>query len=111
MALEEILKIFQGLGIKVMVTMMNVVIGIFGVEGMKKQNLCFFIVKFLFTTTIHEFWTQVRNACGVIVSLFFLPLCMSWKRQEPVATGHPLEATYLQKVLQICWNASGLYVS
>ncbi len=55
MALEEILEVFQGLRIKVTVTIMNVIIDKFHGEGINEQHFGFFIIKFLFIATIQEF--------------------------------------------------------
>ena len=46
------LEVFHGLRIKVLVTMMKVIIDMFLGEGIEEQNLGFFIIKFLFITTI-----------------------------------------------------------
>ncbi len=54
MAWREILQVFQGLTIKVMVTTMNVVIDIFLREGIEEQDFGFVIIKFLIITTIQE---------------------------------------------------------
>ncbi len=52
--LEIFFEVFQGLGIKVMITMIYLIIYVFLREGKEEQDLGFCIVKFLFITTIQE---------------------------------------------------------
>ncbi len=78
MTLKEILEIFKSLIIKVALTMMDIILDVFFRKGIKKDDLGFGIVKFLFITTVQEFNSTQHfleagvKGLGSHVMVFFL---------------------------------------
>ncbi len=54
-ALEEVLKIFEGVHIKVALAMVHIILDVILGERIKKDDLGFFVVKCLFITALQEF--------------------------------------------------------
>ena len=64
--LKEILEIFDRIIVKVLLAVMNILINVFFGERVEENYFCFFIIKFLFVTTIQQLdCTQCFLEAGV----------------------------------------------